>query len=600
MRLARAAGALVSALALFACAAEPLPDVGVVTTLARPKPAPPAPLLHVDGATFDSKPGDAKAGEQGWGADVAWRSQGAGAIAYGTSDGVLLVSAANGVEGFFRTPATLGVLRWGGFGKNDAVLLVLGTKLVRAASIADALAGKFIVLSGALDSSLELFASSGDVFVAGSKAGAYFESTDGGKTLRKASLPAKAPLVQLVVRDDGLVLAALETARKPGSYGGTTLHAQTWIKARPGAAWKKSALVEGGEGSLVALTGAVVEATQIEHDDHFEVDSEAKNVALDARGTWIRTAWTAPWLQLWPSPTFEPSPPSPRPTMPKARAGSDDADLLVGGLMGNDCSGVACLSHREYTAPPPRAYVLDDALCDRAAVVDHAEEVTDSDAAGGKRTIHSEVCDDERPAARTATLVVRGAGLPAWHRLPAWCPSGVLTGSDLWPIVHCDARHGGKGVLASFDEAGTFTELGPLPTRASWRPVAERSADGTTVIASGDDVALCDRAARRCTLLGRDGAVLAARPLDGGRALVAAPGVSADVARLSLAGAGAKPLADVRVEGDLVDFGLTPGGNVWLVTAASRTPPEAHGHVSKSKSAWLVRTDGSLTPAPPR
>ncbi|MEO8797604.1 MAG: hypothetical protein ABI551_06950, partial [Polyangiaceae bacterium] len=293
MSRASLASVLALALATGACASDPPREPQVVTTIARPPRRPAPMLLHVDGATPDAKEEEIHP----WGDDVSWRSQGAGAIVYGTSDGVLLVSAARGVEGFFRTPAALGALRWGGFGKNDAVLLVVGSKLVRGASIADALAGKFVELPPSIDPALDLFASAGDVFVASSKAGAYFESRDGGKTLERATLASKQPLLQLVVRDDGLILAAHETARRAGKYGGTTVHAQTWTKSKPSAAWKKSALVEGHDASVVELTGAVVEVTRIVHDDVFEVDSEEKNVALDARGKWIEAGWTSPWLQ---------------------------------------------------------------------------------------------------------------------------------------------------------------------------------------------------------------------------------------------------------------------------------------------------------------
>ncbi|HEX7665159.1 MAG TPA: hypothetical protein VF407_11625, partial [Polyangiaceae bacterium] len=278
---------------------------------------------------------------------------------------------------------------------------------------------------------------------------------------------------------------------------------------------------------------------------------------------------TPRWMQLWPSPTFEPAPPQARPTMPTGKNDDDNVDL-VGGLMGSECRGVACLSHREYLAPTPHAYVLDDSTCDPSSIVDHEEDVYDAIGTGAKHTVHRKVCDETKPAARTATLVLTGAGLPKTVRLPSWCPSGTITGSDLFPLIHCDTRYSGKGVLVSFDDHGRFAEAGPLPIEAGWRRRAERSADGTTIVRAEDSYALCDPKTRKCNVLEKDGTLLAARPLDGGRAIVASPGPTPDVVVLALviAGAVTQPLATARVEGNLVDFGVTPEGNVKLVTSA--------------------------------
>ena len=63
-----------------------------------------------------------------------------------------------------------------------------------------------------------------------------------------------------------------------------------------------------------------------------------------------------------------------------------------------------------------------------------------------------------------------------------------------------------------------------------------------------------------------------------------------------IAGAVTQPLATARVEGNLVDFGVTPEGNVKLVTSARAQ--NKTGRWPEARRAWLVRTDGSLTPAP--
>lgn len=573
-------------LAIAACESTPPPQVATISIPRAPRRE--APLVHVNGAhaSIDGPRGEAPTWHH------TFRSEGATAVLIGTEQGIVIVSAAHGVEGFAKPPSGRGAVRWAGFGKNDSVVIVVGTHLFRAASIADAVAGTFTELPSVVDPSLDRFASANDVFVAGASRGPYFESKDGGVTLVPATLPATDPLAQLVVRGDGLVVAAFEVGRKPGKYGGTTIHAQLWTKPRLSASWKKSALVESSDEPLTH-TGDVVEGLLIDDNQRFDED-DAKSEALDAKGAFVRAEWSSPWLQVWPTGTFSPSPPQKRPKMPvPATQPVNDLSMLagIGGLGARgSCATIDCIARRTPTGPEPLSYFLDDATCDESAVVMRSEEVHMADT-GKTETTHWPACDENKPASRSATLVVPGA-VAATHRLPASCSSGSLVGTDTWPIVQCKAEHGGKATVLGLRTDGSFAELFPY---AGDTLESERASDGTTILSAGTDFFLCDAKASSCKPIAANG-ILAARPLDGDRALVARKTADAELA-LGVEGAEQRPLARVRVDESLLEMSITSDGNVRLWTHASaqslddaRRDPK----VRKGLHAWLVRADGVL------
>ncbi|MEO8878129.1 MAG: hypothetical protein ABI461_21230, partial [Polyangiaceae bacterium] len=597
-------GVSLLSLSLMGCGSEP-PPVMPTRAIAPPpvvaKVA--APLLQIPNAQASVKL--PKTNDALWKQD--FRSQGSTHILAGSSERVVIVSADRGVEGFLRPPVA-GKIRWAGFSKNDAVLVLIGTTLFRAADSAAAVAGKFTALPSVVDERFTHIASDKNIFVAGAPDDTYVESTNGGTTLRPAKLGSKDPLAQLVVRSDGVIIAAHELARKPGKYGGTTIHAQLFVKSSTNGKWTKGPLVESSDEPL-SLSGDAVEAIEIKDNQKFEVDGEETVVGLDAKRNWVHTAWSRPWLQLWPSESFEPSVQPPRPHMAVSGAKDDAADLLVGGLMGSQsstCSGVDCLANRKARGPSPTVQAWDDATCDASAVVGRDEEITVSGLDGApekKETIHHDECDEKKSASRTAALFLSSNDVFAAPRLPRSCPSGHVTGTDAWPIVACGVSYGGIAQLLSVDANGTITPMLAALHVALKNPTAERASDGTTILNSEEQLLLCDAKSRSCAALARGERFLAAMPIDGGRALVLARGADANELAITVVGTTATPLVRVQVAEHLLDASITSDGNLRLWTH-----PQQHNQVSaagwrqlKDRAqlhAWLVRADGSLDSDP--
>jgi len=586
----------------MACGSDPPP---VTPTQLLPPPVIAkvvAPLLEV--SNVHASVASPAANEEQWKQD--FRADGAKHVLLGSSDRIVIISADDGVEGFIRPPGA-GKMRWAGFSKGDAVLVLIGTTLFRAVDSAAAIVGKFTALPNGVDERLTRIASDKNIFVAGAPDGTYVESTNGGVTLQPAKLASSDPLAQLEIRSDGTILAAHEVARRPGKYGGTTVHAQVFVKSSTKANWVKGPLVESGSEPLTVY-GDSIQAIEIKDNQKFEVDDQETVVGLDAKRSWRRASWTRPWLQLWPSESFEPAVLAPRPRMPVATNKNDDADMLVGGLdMRNDqWVGVDCLANRKEKGPAPSVRAWDDATCDASAVIGRDEEVSVGGLDGApqkKQTLHYDECDERKPARRTAALFLAGKDGFTAPRLPRSCPSGRITGTDTWPVVACGTTYGGAAQLLSVHPDGSVTPiLGALDV-ALKNPSAERASDGTMILSSDEQLLLCNPKTESCAVFARGENFLSALPIDGDRALVFSRGADATELVVKVGGTTLSPLVRVRVAENLLDAGITSDGNLrlWTHPHAKRLDRAVDWRQSQDRTtlhAWLVRNDGSLEPDP--
>ncbi len=120
-----------------------------------------------------------------------------------TRDGIVMVSEADGVVGFLASPAGGSAVRWAGFVDDDAVLVAAEGTLFRAATPADAVAGRAERV-GSLAPRASLMASAGrwGVVAAPAEGGAFLVSSNSGRTFAGTTRPT-GKLTDLTVRSDG-------------------------------------------------------------------------------------------------------------------------------------------------------------------------------------------------------------------------------------------------------------------------------------------------------------------------------------------------------------------------------------------------------------
>ncbi|MFT3768406.1 MAG: hypothetical protein QM820_23405 [Minicystis sp.] len=520
-----------------------------------------------------------------------------------TSDGVVVLSADRGILGFVAGPPE--AIRAASFVEDDAVLVLGREGLRRAASPDDAVAGKLAPVGGkpGLDPAVTRLASAGKVVVAVSDApdAPLLLSRDAGRTFAPWKRPAAGPLTDLAVRSDGVVVVLIEREKRPHD-GVTEIHADTW-SARAGGAWEKgpsAAALWGGSPLASHGDALVVQVLQPGRTD----DTETRG--LDARGKWIAAGYPKPWLEhAWTGDRFGISPPEPRPGFPGADLSDGAGGLgLLGGLA-SQASGVWCLRSRAFAGTPPRVRAFQDGVCAPEHVVQKTE--TYHVVGTGREPEHDEqhtfpICDPKAPAQRTSTLLVRAEGAASrFVRLPASCAAGSITGTDRAAYVHCDGTHRGRDGLYRVGPDGALADVAaPIGSDVGFRG-AESASDGTTALVSAKATWICRPDGRACPIAGGE-EVLAARPLPGGRALIARRGADDHQLELEVFGQTGAQVVRVSVPGNLLEIEVTAAGHVRLWTHPTRAwlqrGDHARGLAASGCSALLVRVDGSVVPDP--
>jgi|GEM_PF-4857989 len=528
------------------------------------------------------------------------RAEGKQHVLERTADGIVLTSAKRGVLGFMKNPAPSAPIRWAGFVGNDAILIATTNTLHRAATPEDAIAGKFEALDK-LDPAATLLASANQLVVAAvpDPDGAYYESRDGGRHFTTAKRPAKEALVDLTVRSDGVIVAAIEKKQVTDERGQKRVRAQIVTAKRPGA-WTAGPLADAFFGSMLTHHGdsIVVESPREEQPDEYDT------LGLDAKGRWTPTDSPGSWLSSrWTDSLVRIDAPSERPGFPNpSKSGSG---RLIGALRhdsGPDCHGASCLGPRAMLGPPPIARAFHDGVCGRKHVAPRTSTIQYRDAAGeyAEKTFTTYECNKSAPAQRTSTLLLRDGDERRVVRLPSTCATGEITGSGRASFVYCSAEHQGRPSILHVSPLGAFTEVASGIAGDLDDLGAESASDGTTVIFAKKAAWICG-APGACVSVPHE-QFLAARPLPFGRALVARS-AGEHALQLELFGEpGAQPLR-IAVSDNVLELETTAEGNVRLWTSrtwAKLAPPEWMAKLKGEPpvDAFLVRADGQLIPDP--
>jgi hypothetical protein len=476
-------------------------------------------------------------------------------------------------------------IRWAGFVENDALLVATSQTLHRAATPADAIAGRFEPLEK-IDPSATTITSGGSIVLAAAPGhdGTLYESRDGGRHLAPTKRPARGAILRLAVRSDGLVAAALETGTFQRNKR-EVVHAATWTRRGQGPWVQGPAIDSMSRDDVLNQSGDFVSVLATS-------STNAETMGLDAAGRWIKATWPEHWVAYaWTNGSFAPRPPEKRPgfarlTLTRSSSGGGPADVLSWGPH-ETCEGVACLAHRRAVLRTPIARAFQDAECAREHVVTTTEK--------------NRECDPARPARRMATLVLRSPSPPRVVRLPASCAKGQVVATDRAAFVQCEDAHRGKSALLALSSTGALTDAVASGTAVAALDGAESASDGTTVLFQKAGALVCRPTGKECAAVPRDG-YLAARPLPDGRALVARTGANAHVVVLEVFGErDAKPV-EVRTPLTLLDVEVTDHGNVrvWGTTDSYdewRQSPWVPA-VQKRVQAFLVRADGELVADP--
>lgn len=599
-------GLLACSAALVACGSAPPP---AVTSSPAPSPgAEPAPLSIVvapAGAPSSTEPTlfvirDAEASarrapEAPAPAIERLRSQGKRHAILRTADGLAVLSHDRGVLGILRAPSGAKQIHWAGFVEEDAVVIAEGGAIHRAETPDEALLGKFQSL-GPIDPAATRLASGGKVVVAlvPEAGGAVYESRDGGRQFTTAKRPAPDAIAAVEVRSDGVIVAAAEKERFSNERGTRGLRADIYVSQRPGR-WEKGPTAEALTQPVIMHLGDSVLVRSSSTDPR-----PSTLLGLDAKGRWIRADYPGEWLtKTWLNPSIEIGTPEVRPGFPRPTRG--EAGGVASGLLGalgtaQECVGAECLRLRTPVGAQPTWRAFQDGVCARQHVVSRTEKLHGS-TRGEVYTYHE--CDPDAPAQRASTLLFRSAGAPAVKRLPISCADGRIFGAGDSALIHCTAKHRGRPSIQHLSPGGALMEVAQLDPDVHISG-AEAASDGTAVLSSKKGAWVCRTTnAPSCAAIPHDG-LLAARPLPGGRALVARRGASAASLVLEIFGEPTRASVDVRVAGNVLEMEVTPRGNVRLWTSATerRLPWGGLDALTGARppEALLVRTDGVLVP----
>lgn len=585
-------GPLALLVLLPSCGADPPPPPVAPPVVVAPPPLPPLPpapppLLAVPRA--EASPRNTAPLP-----DVSLpklRSEGKRHALERTSYGVVMLSEERGVIGFVKhaTP-----IRWAGFVEDDAVLAASGGTLLRAASPDDAVAGRFEPI-GSVDPTATLLASSGKTIVAAAPedGGVLLVSRDGGKRFVAEKRPAPGRIESVAARVDGIVVVAIEQERFKGPYGGNGVRAAAYVARGPGA-WAKGPVGEAFYGPVLSQRGDDI-SIPVPKPDKDETRHE--HTGLDTRGRWIVSRYAPSWLDFAYSGTHVGiGIPHERPGFPTPPKGDDMNGLLgiLGGIASSrpQCRGAACLARRKPVSSVAMARAFHDGVCAKGDVVTRKE--THQIMRGpGFRDSREETqiireCGRDAPAARAPSLLLLGAS-QSLVKLPATCAAGRVVATDRAAFVACSSQHQSRPAILHVAPSGAITEV--VPNAAPDLEVlgAESASDGTTLIFAEKVTWLCRTDAPSCTPLRHEG-LLAARPVPGGRALVARRGESDHELSLELAGEPTAVPFKLTVQDNVLEMELTDQGFVRLWISPSLTAFEP-----QRSERYLVRTDGILT-----
>ena len=588
-RTARATlGLLALSTALSACAEPPpaAPPPPPAPPPLPPLPLSPPPLLAVPRAEATRRPASRRRPQV-----PSLRSEGKRHALERTRDGIVVLSEDRGVVGFINYSSEI---RWAGFLADDAVVIASGGSLLRAKTPDDAVAGSFEPLA-TIDPSATKLASAGKVIVAAvaEDGGAIRVSRDGGKRFVTERRPAKGAIVDVAVRGDGMVVMAFEREKVKVKHGEAT-RAEIHVSRGPGA-WVKGPMAQTSYRPLLLQHGDLI---AIDAPKKGAKEGRTERLSLDARGKWIAAGYAdAGWLGFaWVGPSISIEPPKQRAGIPKGVLdGRSVSGLLgvLGGIAGR-CRGVACLGHRSPSASDPTVAAFQDGVCAKDRVVERTEKIHvpdgghDEDGEPRERTYTVRECAPDAPAVRASTLLVRGGATPVIARLPLSCASGRVLATDRAAFVHCDAKHQGKAEILHVAASGALATIVPSLPEGAKLFGAESASDGTTVLFGKHAAWLCGPSA--CTSVPHAG-FLAARPVPGGRALVAWRGDHDHDLVLGVVGAGTAVPFHLAVQDNVLEIELTAEGYVRLWTSPTRTWFDP-----KKSARHLVRADGVLVP----
>lgn len=155
---------------------------------------------------------------------VPLRSEGSSHALERNRFGVVLMSEANGVEGYLKSPSNnprANDVLWAGFVEKDAVVLLVGETLYRAESTQDAQHGRVIPLPHRVEPGAKVFASGGGKVVAYAQPSPprLFVSNDNANTFFERKLADQTPVIDLAVRRDGVIVVAHDLGKKKNSWG---------------------------------------------------------------------------------------------------------------------------------------------------------------------------------------------------------------------------------------------------------------------------------------------------------------------------------------------------------------------------------------------
>jgi hypothetical protein len=442
-------------------------------------------------------------------------------------------------------------------------------------------------------------------------------STDEGRTFQSKEIAPKLPVLDVVVRLDG-VIAALSS---------TVAARKTWISRDSGKSWQASAfqpLELTRDGGWIWNGSDACPAVLSKDGRQWTTDASPADT-LDGRPSWTSALGLSDISHPAPSGSDRritaadpPAPPAPRPgkaargaerpcEAKEARGGFGMLGLLNTSRGVAGCQGALCLRSQAGAEPAATRYrfaLFSDAVC---SVEDAMIDGT---------------CRAGAPLLYPPTLakIDQARGAVETSKPPASCarPARVM-GAGGMALLLCEGP-GDRTLVLVTDESGAWRAEGELPTPPHMLEDLSMASDGTLLLEASPDLAgdppengkLTPLLAfvRSPKPLGQPGAwrklaapdAVALRALPGGAALVAVAPASADGKRMdlfvSLPGEELRALvAGVAVDRNLLGLEIVNGRIEVLGQPRLEKMTTSFVPVKDTPTPFLVTRGGKLVPA---